>query len=287
MVRLNFGSFCKSILQITFFLKISDLCIFLVSFRFKEHLNKHIQIKHGDSPCICEVCAKLFRSEMALRLHMKTHAPKGNQPKVQCETCGAWLCNRYGLKTHMLLHTSKPQKCKICGKFSPTPNALRVCWWFQPKGFKRITILLFSFFAPAQVHMNNIHRERTHQCHLCDKKFKNDAVLKVNWNLKCEIVVICLQIEHVLKAGIFAFFLHFQGHIAVHTGGRFICTFTMQSLKNALYWKKITISGERPFNCSFCPQTFVWRQDMYNHRKKFHPDEWSQCKQTRVTPKWP
>lgn len=73
---------------------------------------------------------------------------------MQCEVCSAWLSNRYTLKEHMLRHNSEPQKCPQCDKISPNQHAL-LC------------------------HIREVHTERIHKCHLCEKTFKAAVALKV------------------------------------------------------------------------------------------------------------
>lgn len=50
---------------------------------------------------------------------------------------------------------------------------------------------------------------------------------------------------------IFRYFLNFQDHVATHT-------------------------REKSYKCSYCPEEFIWRSNMYAHQKKCHPMEWSE-----------
>lgn len=36
-----------------------------------------------------------------------------------------------------------------------------------------------------------------------------------------------------------------------------------------------THTGEKSYKCSFCPEEFTWRPNMYAHRKKAHPFEYN------------
>lgn len=120
-------SLASNLIYVDFFLYLKMILILCIrSFVFKNNLNMHIRFKHESAPRICEVCAKIFRSEVALNSHKRIHEEKVAKPPVKCGVCGTWLKDGYKLKTHMLIHTSEPQKCHICGKFSPTPSALKV-----------------------------------------------------------------------------------------------------------------------------------------------------------------
>lgn len=35
-----------------------------------------------------------------------------------------------------------------------------------------------------------------------------------------------------------------------------------------------THTGEKAYKCSFCPEAFIWRPNMYAHQKKAHPVEY-------------
>lgn len=138
--------------------------------------------------------------------------------RVQCEICSAWLSNRYTLKEHMLRHKSEPRPCPQCDKVSPNQHAL-LC------------------------HIREVHTERSHKCHLCEKTFKAAVALKVIPN-HYEFFFERFLINHSLL-------VCFQDHVATHT-------------------------GEKMYKCSYCPEAFIWRPNMYSHQKKAHPTEWIQ-----------
>lgn len=37
-----------------------------------------------------------------------------------------------------------------------------------------------------------------------------------------------------------------------------------------------THTREKSYKCSYCPEEFIWRSNMYAHQKKCHPMEWSE-----------
>lgn len=180
--------------------------------------------------------------------------------QVQCELCHSWLSNRYALKAHMLRHTSEPKKCPQCDKISPNANAL-------------------------SSHIREVHADRIHKCHLCEKSFKAAVALKVSLNIFDEqnrVKFAGNNPEHFreleeIRMNFDTFRINqkikkfkkmpgnskklqnpkknthfsFQDHVATHT-------------------------REKSYRCTYCPEEFIWRSNMYAHQKKCHPMEWSE-----------
>lgn len=96
------------------------------------------------------------------------YANSVRRTQVQCELCHSWLSNRYALKAHMLRHTSEPKKCPQCDKISPNANAL-------------------------SSHIREVHAERIHKCHLCEKAFKAAVALKVTKRIRVGLTFIVLS----------------------------------------------------------------------------------------------
>lgn len=43
-----------------------------------------------------------------------------------------------------------------------------------------------------------------------------------------------------------------------------------------------THTGEKLFKCSFCEESFIWRPNMYAHRKKMHPKEYAEYRKQKL-----
>lgn len=69
---------------------------------------------------------------------------------------------------------------------------------------------------------------------------------------------------------------------SVHVAQNFQCHLCAKAFKAAAALKDhiATHTGEKLYKCSFCPEAFIWRPNMYSHQKKAHPDEWKSKKST-------
>lgn len=119
----------------------------------------HIQRDHQRLPaaiektCICEFCAKPFRTKYELRLHINTvHSTSDEQ--FQCDVCHNWFKNKRSLLAHLRRHSEKPQKCEYCGK-------------------------QYSRLAALQYHIERMH-QITLKCYMCAEVFKTAKELDVS-----------------------------------------------------------------------------------------------------------
>lgn len=52
------------------------------------NLNIHKKKIHQNTEVICEICAKIFKNQYTLKVHMKEH--EGNPSREQCDICQKW-----------------------------------------------------------------------------------------------------------------------------------------------------------------------------------------------------
>lgn len=120
-------------------------------------LTYHIRQRHeGKYSCVCDICAKSFKTKQNFLAHYQNHHIATGASKKQCNMCGAWLSDTGSLRRHIKnMHQNKgPHFCTVCGKETPTLNALKA-------------------------HMGYVHNdERKYACSICDKAFKRPIGLK-------------------------------------------------------------------------------------------------------------
>lgn len=153
---------------------VCDIC--KKTFAFKSILTTHIRELHlkikrtpkkkrelpsPEKKCICEICGREFDRMKTLKRHFDTHASffkssAKTEAQFKCDQCENVYKSRHSLYTHAKKHSAYgTYKCKICPKVSPTPNALRK-------------------------HVKDSHTlTRDFVCHICNKGFKRQIVLKV------------------------------------------------------------------------------------------------------------
>ncbi|CAO2594583.1 Sal-like protein 3 [Lemmus lemmus] len=72
----------------------------------------------------CRFCAKVFGSDSALQIHLRSHT--GERP-FKCNICGNRFSTKGNLKIHERTHTGeKPFGCTICGRAFTTKGNLKV-----------------------------------------------------------------------------------------------------------------------------------------------------------------
>lgn len=97
-----------------------------------SNLRSHIRNVHTDASerpqHKCEICEKIFYSNIQLKTHVMTHLPDHEKP-FQCDTCEKAFISNYRYNKHLLEHTNPElllRRCEICGKGFKYSNSLKV-----------------------------------------------------------------------------------------------------------------------------------------------------------------
>lgn len=122
------------------------------------------------------------------------------------------------------------------------------------------------------MHMeNSIRRERA-QCQICGTWLSNRYTLKEHMIRHNSEPQKCNQCDKI-SPNQHALLCHIR---EVHCDRIFNCHLCSKTFKAAVALKDhvATHTGEKTHKCSFCPDAFIWRPNMYSHQKKAHPEEW-------------
>nr|XP_019547706.2 zinc finger protein 699-like [Aedes albopictus] len=118
----------------------------------------------ADQQIQCNQCDKLFPDRKKLKNHMRFHKPKNHC----CHICGKPFAFGSTLEKHIPLHDPNRVRKPPPDKPSLAPGVYHcdMC----PKVFELKTRLW--------AHRTQVHRPKTHECHLCDLKFTLKSVLR-------------------------------------------------------------------------------------------------------------
>ncbi|XP_062553332.1 transcription factor grauzone-like isoform X2 [Armigeres subalbatus] len=251
------------------------------------HLLEHIQVHLNPHLYGCEMCSKSFSSKEYLQLHnMQCHAEQVERP-FKCDKCPKSFIQKGQLSSHMGRH--QMYQCSKCDKVLAGKGSLsaHMVNMHSDEG-KHICDTCGREFKTKQCFDNHVRKhmgmleDTSIECEVCHVILHNKATLKKHMiakHIKTDDVFIC-NICNKQAPNKFALESHKR---KVHCEEKYQCEFCDKRFKNPVTLKEHRAShtGEILYTCPFCATTFNSKANMYAHRKKVHPCEWAQEKQSR------
>ncbi|XP_055314295.1 zinc finger protein 726-like [Sitodiplosis mosellana] len=220
--------------------------------------NRYVLKRHNDwhsNKYYCDTCQKSFTCSNHLKDHLKTHRNHNseNQRNFICDVCDKRFHSQKELNGHRKRHDLKhDQICEFCAKKFKTEAQLKlhqakhldVASKTKPKFQCDICNGWYTTKRILKGH-KMIHNPEPQKCSHCDKISPHPIALKQHIkNVHAELDFKCHLCEKSLKSQ-----SSLKDHIATHT-------------------------NEKSYKCTYCDETFIWRTNMYKHRKQRHEEEW-------------
>ena len=234
-----------------------DKCEYTTS--VQANLRKHDKSKHQNSDNLstfeCELCDYTFKgsSKQNLINHMKIH--ETNRPRVKCEHCGKEFLSQSSLKSHIKLkHREVRYKCDICHEQSRTVTFHKIHMRSHMSAEEQLKCTKCETYVTNNPYKLKNHMRLNHSSTRSVKK--NCIVCKIEFNS----------------------FSDYNKHMReVHPKGtKVVCEFCSSDFSDIWTWKMHLLRSH--FICHKCDNKFENDNDMLNHMKDSHGDDY-QCNQ--------
>jgi KRAB domain-containing zinc finger protein len=209
------------------------------------HKAAHSRNAGSDGPYLCSICGKTFGILSTLRSHeRRLHPSHENTAKAcdmnhTCKECGKEFQFQEYLKRHMMKHGEKNFVCETCGK-----------------QFESLYIL--------KLHQESHSEMRPYGCKICGSSYKRYRnLLSHRQEVHGLYAIGPRKPKDPLK-------LHNKSKKTLLK--RFPCDVCNKafSTQGKVTAHMRTHTGERPFRCDVCGNTYAYSSSLYVHRKVVH-----------------
>ncbi|XP_077575733.1 uncharacterized protein LOC144198544 isoform X1 [Stigmatopora nigra] len=226
----------------------------------ENHLKSHEKIPRAPFSLICDECGKVFGRRYHLKRHMVMHYKAANTGYFTCAECKTDFALAEDLKKHLKKHAKENRgTCSRCNQHFPSQEELK-----------------------AHMAAHSI----TYLCSVCGKKFKMANALKKHEEKHKDQQYYCVTCcKH------FRNHLQYKRHKEVHDRRESKCPHCQRVFLQLTTFKYHlqTHTEERPYQCMYCMETFVYNEELERHclkHRKFrkeHPYSCTRCNDAFAT----
>ncbi|KAJ6631742.1 Zinc finger protein, partial [Pseudolycoriella hygida] len=242
----------------------------------------------------CDVCGKVFRTRLHLKVHFPTHMVV--KPYL-CEICSRPFARANNLRRHKLTHvTEKRFICDECGKRFPANYLLRQ---HKAKSHTEVARVLcskcsktFTSVAHLKVHINVHHSDvNPYRCDICKIKFSQPSALLThrkkfhdpNSNFHCNKCPRKFPSQFELEGHTKAAHPHRSKEKTINKCDE--CNITLHSPYRLKLHRLKLHNPANPFKCETCRQTFPTENLMNQHAMRTHAPEHEYIYKCYICPK--
>lgn len=194
----------------------------------------------------CSVCAKRFKENRHLIVHMKTHLPDDKKDQVNCNVCGKNYSSVFSLRQHIkVVHVNE---------------AIFTCPYCDKK---------FSRKANLTSHLNVHSEDKKFECDICGLKLKTKGNLRVHKKIHSEDFVSCTICGKQFKTQ-----NQLTNHKISHSDEKkYSCERCDVAYKRSKELQNHLLSVHfniKKYECPWCPKNFVNNSNFRKHKKAMH-----------------
>ncbi|XP_041470296.1 uncharacterized protein LOC121419890 [Lytechinus variegatus] len=258
----------------------------------ENEICKHERKEHKH--CWCPVCGKHCYASKEYEEHMQTHK---EDPSFECLKCHKQYPHLESLKRHAPRHDErKILKCLSCDKLFTRESLRKHVKWHRSIRPHKCIQCGKGYIGRQELkkHIIRVHTPALHLCHICGRAFVSEARLLIhvesvhkkqefhtcpdcgysvaNKQLLSQHLYICRggkPYKCTICQDLFSDKYELNRHIKKHAGKKQcpVCKRQFKSIYDANLHVRRVHTGERPFQCSQCPATFLGSSDLRAHMR--------------------